>query len=300
MTFFTQRFPRLLSVLLLSVGLLLSGCDTTSNAVEDDAAPSVESEAMSDAVTSVSKTAALSDEQTQTLQALVDNYKDMERQPGQLWFLAADVHAELTSEQIQKIKTQLQERRDSVREDGNRPGRDGPKEHVRKRVRHALKGLDLTEAQKDELRSIRAEYRDELMTLRGARRDGSFDEADAERWRTLRSEMREAVREVLTEEQREQMEARREERNARRDSVREARREALGLTDEQIAQFEELRSERTGERRGPRRGPRHRGTPGDSPVASILTQEQREIVMIHRVLRHGAMTGHKERRGPRS
>jgi len=135
------------------------------------------------------------------------------------------------------------------------------------------------------------------MALRQERRDDSFDEADAEQWRTLRFEMRDAFREVLTEEQREQMETRRDER---RDSVREARREALGLTDEQIAQFEKLRSERNRERRGPQRGPRHRGTPGDGPVASLLTQEQREIVMIHRVLRHDAMQGHKERRAPRS
>lgn len=281
MTFFKQRFPRLLPVLLLGMGLVLSGCDTSSNAVEDDADPSVESEAMSDAVTSFSKTAALSDEQTQTLQSLVDKYKDPD--PGQLWFLAADAHAELTSEQIQELKMQLQERRQSVREDGNRPGRrhEG---HPRKRAPHALKGLDLTDEQKEELRSIRAERRDELMTLREKRQDGSLDEAGAERWRTLRTEMRDAFREVLTEEQREQMEARREERTARRDSVREARREALGLTDDQIAQFEKLRSEQNGELRGPRRGPAHRSTPGEGPVASIFTQEQREIVMIHHVL----------------
>jgi Spy/CpxP family protein refolding chaperone len=166
-----------------------------------------------------------------------------------------------------------------------------------------LKGLDLTEAQKAELRSIRAEYRDELKALREKCRSDSFDETDAELWRTLRSEMRDAVREVLTEEQREQMEALRDERMARRDSVREARREALGLTDEQIAQFEELRSDNTAiglHCDSSPHGPGPRGMRGNGAAASILTQEQREIVMVHRVLRHGAMKGHQGRRGPRS
>lgn len=37
----------------------------------------------------------------------------------------------------------------------------------------------------------------------------------------------------------------------------------------------------------------HRDTPGDGPVAAILTQEQREIVMIHHVLLREAVRGHK-------
>lgn len=283
MTLFKLPLLRRVPVLLLGVGLLLTGCDTTSNAVQNTPETPVEAEGLSDAIASVSSAAALSNEQSQTLQALVNKYEGMDRDPGQLWFLAADVHAELTNEQIQQLKTQLQERRREGLREGNRPGRHGREGHFRKRVRHALKGLDLTEAQTDELRSIRAEHRDELMALRQERRDGPFDEADAERWRTLRSEMRNAFREVLTEEQREQIETRREERKARRDSVHEARREALGLTDEQLAQLKELRTERE-DRPGLRMGRAHYGEPGESPIASILTQEQREIVMIHRIL----------------
>lgn len=283
MTLLKLPLLRRVPVLLLGVGLLLTGCDTTSTTVEDDLEPSVESDALSGAITSLSKSAALSVEQTQTLQALVETLEDNDQEPGQLWFLAADVHTELTSEQIQQLKTQLQERRREGLREGNRPGRHGREGHFRKRVRHALKGLDLTEAQTDELRSVRAEYRDELMALRQERRDGPFDEAEAERWRTLRSEMRNAFREVLTEEQREQIETRREGRKARRDSVHEARREALGLTDEQLAQFEELRTERE-DRPGLRMGRAHRGEPGEGPIAFILTQEQREIVLIHRAL----------------
>jgi hypothetical protein len=89
--------------------------------------------------------------------------------------------------------------------------------------------------------------------------------------------------EVLTPEQRDQLEARRDACRERREAVRTARAEALQFTDAQRAQWADRHARRPG-----RRGHgRHR--PGDAaqsgPMRSILTDTQREIIVLHRVLK---------------
>lgn len=70
---------------------------------------------------------------------------------------------------------------------------------------------------------------------------------------------------------------------------REAMHEALGLTPEQIAALETARAERR-DRAAARRSE-------EGPLAGVLTDEQREIVAVHRALmRHLAVTAG---RGPR-
>jgi hypothetical protein len=166
-------------------------------------------------------------------------------------------------------------------------------------LHHRLGDLDLSDAQKEELRTLRAEYREEMQSFREECRAGTLSEADAEAWRGLRTEMWAAFRDVLTEDQRRQLDARRDEREDRREQIREARAAALDLTDEQRAQFDSLRAEfdEPGARFLRRSNRENRD---ERPGASILTEEQTEIVMIHRVLRHSAMKGHNGRRGPRS
>ena len=284
-----------LLVALLGIAVLLGGCDSSSNVAEEDGASSaIQDAALADAVTTLSTAASLSAAQTNSLQELLVAYEDKEREPGDLWYLAADVHDQLTSTQIDRLKDRLEERR--ARRGDRRPmERHGPT-HRPPRLRW-LRGLDLTEAQKQELKALRAEYRDSFKALIEQCREGVFDEADVEQWKQLRTELQEAVHEILTAEQRAQLQARREQWKARRGAVRAARNEALSITEEQEAQFADLRPEFEGP------GgwlPRlcHRPEGEERPIASILTEEQREIVMVHRVLRHGAMRGHKDR-GPR-
>jgi hypothetical protein len=111
--------------------------------------------------------------------------------------------------------------------------------------------------------------------------------------------MRTAFRDVLTDEQRRQIDARRDEFQDRREQVRDARAAALGLAGEQRARLDDLRAQFDGA--GTRYLRRcNRENRDERPIASILTEEQREIVMIHRVLRHGMITGENGPRGPRS
>jgi Spy/CpxP family protein refolding chaperone len=293
-TFSFPRFARLLPAAVLGIAMVLGGCDSTSPADEADDTPTVEAAALSDAVSALSTAAALSDDETRALRKRLAQY-DGDRTPGVLWTVAADVHQQLTDDQIEALRARVQERRAERREDGPR----GPRGHFRRGLHHRLEDLDLSDAQKEELRALRAEYRDEMQAFREACREGTLSEADAEAWRALRAEMRAAFRDVLTDEQRRQIDARREEFEDRREQIRDARAEALDLTDEQRAQFDSLRAEFDGP--GARLlGRCNGGERGERPVASILTEEQMEIVMIHRVLRHSATTGPKERRGPRS
>ena len=288
-----STLSRLLAVVVFGFAIMLAGCDSPSTVVEEE--PSMEATALSEAVTTISKATSLSADQARALQKRVARY-DGERRPGVLWAMAADVHDQLTDEQIVALKARVQERRAARRAGRDRGER---RRHVRKKMRHRLMGeLELTDGQKDELRSIRADYRDEITALRQTCHEGGFGEAEAEKWRALRAEMREAFRDVLTEEQRQELDARRDERQDRREEVRTARTEALNLTDEQQAQFAALQAQVDGPGA---RLLRHcqRGEGQERPIASILTEEQKEVVMVHRVLRHGAMKGHKARRGAR-
>lgn len=295
-TFSFSTLSRLALVAVLGVAVLLGGCDSTSPAEEADSdTPTVEDAALSDAVSTLSEAASLSDDETSALRKRLAHY-DGDHSPGMLWTVAADVHQQLTDDQIEALTARMQERRAERREDGPRRG---PRGHVRRGLHHRLGDLDLSDAQKEELRALRAEYRDEMRSFREGCRDGTLSEADAEAWRALRTEMREAFRDVLTDEQRQQLDARRDELEDRREQIRDARAEALNLTDEQRAQFDSLRTEFDGP--GARFLRRcDGGERGERPVASILTEEQREIVMIHRVLRRGMMTRFDGPPGPRS
>jgi hypothetical protein len=295
----TSSFPnlaRLLPVFLLGGAVLLGGCDATSTADEAEGdAPQMASEALSAAVSTLTTATSLSTEQANALRKRLAKY-DGDREPGMLWLVAADVHDQLTEEQIEVLKRRVREHRADRRQDGSRREARG---HFRKMLRHRLGALDLSDAQKEDLRALRNEHRDEIQSFRRACRAGTVNEAEARAWSERRTEMRDAFRTVLTEEQRQQIDARREDRRARREKVRAARADALDVTDEQRARFNDLRAQVDGPgarilRRCNREGQQ------DRPVAAILTDEQKEIVMIHRVLRYGVMKKHKERRATQS
>lgn len=102
-----------------------------------------------------------------------------------------------------------------------------------------LRGLDLTDAQKEQLRQIHEankpseELRNELRAIREARKSGAeLTDVQKQRLQTIRTEMRakhESVRAqvlaILTPEQRQQLEARKAEREKRREEFRQRRQE---------------------------------------------------------------------------
>jgi Spy/CpxP family protein refolding chaperone len=114
-----------------------------------------------------------------------------------------------------------------------------------------LRGIDLTDAQKEQLKAIHEANRpdqatmDELKTIKQARRDGTLTDAQKERARAIHESMQqkhEAVRlqiqNILTDEQKQQLEARklemqkrREEMKQRRDEMRKKRQEMRQSTE---------------------------------------------------------------------
>jgi Spy/CpxP family protein refolding chaperone len=282
----------------LGLGIVLGGCDAVSNLAEEETMLTGEMALYENALVTLSTEASLSSSETSTLRDLIASYDDEIDEPGALWPLAADIHEELSREQIERLKAQLQERRERMQERGRfgPPGNPGPR--FRDFRPRWVQKLDLTTEQEEELRAIRAEYRDSLNVLREKCRAGTVDESDAERWQALHAEMREAMRAVLTDEQRAQLEALLDEKKARLEAIQEARAEALELTDEQREQFDSLRTPfgEPGER-FLTRCTREDGE--ERPFASILTEEQREIVMIHHLLLRSKMQEEEDPRGPR-
>ena len=106
-----------------------------------------------------------------------------------------------------------------------------------------LRGIELTDAQKDQIRQIHEankpneSLRAEFKAMREARRNGEqVTPEQREKFKAFRQEMRskhEAVRAqilaILTPDQRQQLEARKAEREKRREEFRENRRERKGL-----------------------------------------------------------------------
>lgn len=122
---------------------------------------------------------------------------------------------------------------DGVRKD--RPGRDGFGRHGKMR---GLAGIELTEAQKDQIKQIHEANRpdaavvEELKAIHEARRAGTLTEDQKNRVKALREQMRtkgESVRQqvlaVLTAEQRQQLETRKAEMQKRREERREQMRQ---------------------------------------------------------------------------
>ncbi len=105
--------------------------------------------------------------------------------------------------------------------------------------RHALRGINLTDAQKEQMRTIMESNRaanqaahEEFRTLRQAKRAGTLDATQQARFETLKAQMKQnaeatktQIESILTAEQRTQLEQQKEEMRKRREERREQRRE---------------------------------------------------------------------------
>ena len=281
---------------LLMLGLVFSGCDTLSGTSSDtDTAARTASDDPTTVVDEFAETADLSSEQTQALQDIVERYSGDDQEPEASWQMAADLQAELTSEQIDRLVEAAREQH--VRRRG---GHDGPRRWRRGgKGFGAMSQLDLTDEQKASLKEIHEKYRGQMRALFEERKEGSFDDTDREELEGLRQQMREEVRSVFTEEQLQQLESMREEHRermgARREDWKEHREaahaamvEALGLTDEQQAQLKELRADAP---KGRHRG-HHGGEGAREALSSVLTADQLETIRLHRVVRMHLAAAH--------
>ena len=247
------------------------------------------------AISGLTQSLDLSEEQLAAIQGLTSRIQGQEEVPGATWYLAADLQEILSSDQIAELGSQIQAARGRVRmERGERSAsRDSAGVHSRARTRSssgmshrgdAYAWLDLTEPQQEQVQAILESHRTEIESLREefAGSDLSRDEMRS-RSEAVRGAIRAEIEPVLTQEQRDRLLERDAELEARRESAMEKREQArqrgesehaamvdaLELTDAQIEQVDALRQNRGA----------HREAFGE-----ILTDEQQEVVTLHRAL----------------
>ncbi|MGB5674319.1 MAG: hypothetical protein WBO43_07200 [Gemmatimonadota bacterium] len=267
----------------------------------------------------------LTDDQISAVREVMEKYRGQGREPGTLWYAAADLQGVLSSDQIAAIDARRTEGGDRMGDRRSRGRRgSGPRKGFGDgngngnwsgagEGRHGpMDVLDLSEEQLAQLKKIRNSYAPELTAIRDAVRDGSLSrEESVERLEAIREAMHEAMQGILTadqiallEEYRSEAEARRSEAESRREAMRsqwEERRQAeraamisaLGLTVEQVAALDALneRPEREG-----RPSPEEMQSLRDAhhqALLDVLDDDQEEIWILHNSLvqsfaRHGA------------
>ena len=244
--------------------------------------------------------AGLTDEQSSTIRSILDQ---AEPAPGVLWTIAGSIHQKIGTEATRTYAASLRPDRSEMRgrcggpqgakpnRSGRRGGPDGPGSQP------LLDELDVTDEQLAEIAEIRSSYRSQMRDLRSQR--GRLSPDEREQMRALRDEMREEMRSVLTEEQvaeldelRGQRMAVRAERRVERQTARDA---SLNLTEEQAKQLSVLRAEGRANRQ---RGTRPNGSVMREAMTEILSDDQQAVVELHRSLMMH-MRAEMGQRGPR-
>lgn len=266
----------------------------------------------------------LSADQQSALAALADRTADPE--PGALWGLAADVEAVLTDAQVAQLREAQEARRSEHREGraerGDRPRRGDRMRGRRGGPRGPRGGGErarLTDEQRAAVRDIAEEVRPRAEALVEQLRAGALsDDQFVAEARALRAEAASRLGAALPAEHAERMSAVRE----RHEAVKAAREEALGLTDAQKEAYQALALDRLREaperpdmrpyldedgrldRRAFREAMRERREAmrpqreaAREQAAGILTDDQKDIMTVHRALAGRAMR--HAMRGPR-
>jgi Spy/CpxP family protein refolding chaperone len=248
----------------------------------------------------------LSDEQLEAIQEVAARHGDRENEPGAAWYVAAELQAILSSDQVSELDgLQAAARARSRMERGARSAtgdsaRDRQGTGARSFGRtpgggNGFAWLDLTEEQATQVEAVLESHRAEMQALREQLRSGDLS---PEEMRSKAEAVREAIRAeiepLLTQEQRARLEERQTGLERDRESAAERREvarqrgeaqhaamvDALGLTEAQIDQLADLRQDRGAHREA---------------FAEILTDEQLEVVTVHRAL--VAHRFHSGRRG---
>lgn len=259
----------------------------------------------------------LTDAQRSQLNALTLPSHD-DRQPGALWTVAASATDILTPAQIETLLSA----REQMRNDrGRRTGRGGEGRMGRRHRGGRMRGgraragnrSQLTDEQREAMHETRDAMRSEREALVEQFRSGAIDAATFQsRSEALRDRHREAHRASATSEQLERMDAAQE----RRDAAKAARESTLGLTQAQKDELEAIRLERIrmapgrpdlrpyldadGQldrqalreaRRAQREATSDEREALQERAASVLTNEQKAITAVHRMLSRGRRAG---------
>ena len=258
---------------------------------------------------------SVTDPQAAALDAIASRPLD---DPAASWAAAADVLDVLTDEQLATLRGARAERdggrrggADARQGRGRRGGQVGrrpsrPGERARMGARQGRERL--TDEQRQAVRSIRDDARQRRQGWVERLRDGSIsDAAFVEQSRSLREDSRRRLEAVVPTHA---------ERHARRQAARDAREQALGLTDAQRQQAQarwldrlrespepldmrpyldaDGRLDRAAFRQAQReRRQAARTTGAERRQEPILTQEQRDLVRVHRLISRGGREGRR-------
>lgn len=244
----------------------------------------------------------LTDSQQARLGALAAETADPEA--GALWTLSADVAAVLTDAQIDHLREVQEARRGERRARGER-GRRGPGMRGRG-ARGPRSGARLTDEQREAVRAVAEEIRPQAEALVERFRLGELsDEAFVAEAKALRDEAMTRLGAALPAEAAERM----AQAKAWREAAKTAREDALGLTDAQKDAYRALALDRIREaperpdlrpyldedgrfdrqafreaRRAQREAARPEREARRTEAVAILTDEQKDIVAVHRAL----------------
>ncbi len=291
---------------LIVVVTVLAACDSSGGISGDESGSLDETVSFLaiDLGLSASETAALSD----SFNKFGSDGGD--KDPGFLWYVAADLQATLTDEQKAKLFDRIaqgdaRQRRGGGGQGGFRPGGHGG---------GVLSQIDLTEDQETAITSIRESYKPAIEAVL-AQRDSLTRDEIKEQLVAIKDQAQVEVEAVLTADQLQQIadlkaaaEAARTEREAQREANKAAAElvkiEVLGLTDQQVADLDALKASAEAERDAIRQladsgasdediqaAIEAAHTANQDALAAIVDNTQLEIIMIH-----GALASRMQRR----
>ncbi len=274
-------------LLALVVVFAFTACDSPTAALEEDEPATETTDEMSALAEALVTDLNLTASEAASVTRMMTGQDEHGREPGFLWYVAADLQTTLTDEQKERLfdlVAQYGERGGLLGEPGfplggygMGPGgfAMGPGGFGTRRGGFAMgsggmgpggfgaphegglfDGI-LTDEQIAAVEAIRETYAPQFTELIEARRDGTLShEAFLEEMAALRDAVKAEIDALLTDEQRAEIEARIEERRAEHEAEREAMleqvraamKDALALTDEQTAAVDELFAEQEAER----------------------------------------------------
>ena len=138
----------------------VGACSSTpTEVVNSDSADEASDADFSAVLGDLTEGLGLTDDQISAIREVMEKYRGQGREPGALWYAAADLQAILTSDQIDAIEARLADLRGEMRgQRGQRSG-DGPGDF-----------LDLSDEQLAQLKAIRESHAPEMEELRGLKR----------------------------------------------------------------------------------------------------------------------------------